>query len=133
MKSPPKELGIVGFFGAFAWILFAFLYSVYGSFSPDAQGPPPITANAFLCFILPLLTFLFYATLSEHWSYRAMLLTGLLLHALLGLAIALLVASTDLGLLIVLPLLMGPIIWIRFLGHLRQEDTEQVGGPNRYR
>ena len=62
-----------------------------------------------------------------------MLLTGLLLHALLGLAIALLVASTDLGLLIVLPLLMGPIIWIRFLGHLRQEDTEQVGGPNRYR
>lgn len=136
MPTSLNILRIVGVIGAWVWPLLCGIAWVFRGLSSLDGGQIVLsTAQGWLCFLGPMVAFIYYLCIADmKWS-RCLLVVGIIVHIAMLLVILTFVAFTDGGVLVTPLLLVGPVAWLVYavgVGEKRyvaEPSAAPNGGP----
>lgn len=125
-----KLLGAFGLLALPTWLLLSAFAWLFRGFKPGALHTGPSEAQGWLCVAIPALTFAYYFLVSAAiWNSR-WYVSGLIFNGLYLFAVATLVFSTDVGLLIAPVMLVGPGLWFLHAVRMQRRSANARGSAS---
>jgi hypothetical protein len=121
MRTAGCILRVVGVVGFWFWPLLCGIAWAFVGIRPETAQTVFVTFRGLIWFLAPMFTFVYYLCLVDlKWS-RRLLVIGMLIHLCLLAAIITLSASTDGGILVTPLLLVGPVAWLVYANHAKDD------------